>query len=312
MVKDKVKELKNLKKILEISASVFVLLQIVFIVIVLLVSLYLLMGLMNNHSFDFLTPFVQWAKSFIHFFFGNSIRSTQQDIDGEVVLYIFLNIFYVFLASQLKTACSQGVLILEKKIVVQRQEDEELFNKKLQEDINNDLRAQKLFLLILKLRVKNAVKGAIKADAIPQEEIDEINKKILGVFFAKVKDIPGLSFTKDGDILLISCANFEQIDEKLQLILKVLDDLKAEYKEKKLIILSRMAIDVYRSANNLKPVYTNLKPLLGLNSSNEILCYGNFNNRYKLIQNPKHLISIKGKFDFNGRNESVYGLIKKS
>lgn len=55
-----------------------------------------------------------------------------------------------------------------------------------------------------------------------------------------------------------------------------------------------MAIDVYTNKVLLKDVYADLKTLLTLNMPNEILCYGNFCNRYELMKNLslKHTLKV--------------------
>lgn len=72
-----------------------------------------------------------------------------------------------------------------------------------------------------------------------------------------------------------------------------------------------MAIDVYTNKVLLKDVYADLKTLLTLNMPNEILCYGNFCNRYELMKKPQFEAYLKGTYDITD-DENIWALVKKN
>ena len=312
MAVGKVKTLNRIKKGVTILSQIFMLCQIIFVIIVLLCSLYLFLGLLKSHAFDFLTPFIAFAKSFIHTVFGSAIKSTQPEIDGEIVLYVFINIFLVFVFAQMKLACKRYVETVDKQIVQERLKEEEAFNRELESELQRDLLAQKNFILLVRLKARPIVRDTVKSSMVPKEEIEKANNDIISKFFEEIKALPGLSFSKDGDILLISSSKFELFENTVTKVFELIDTLKSDYRAKKILLRSRMAADVYKSNVSVKDAYKNIRPLIDLNANNEILCFGNFNNRYKLIKNPKFRIYIKGQYDINSQNETVWALVKNN
>ncbi len=310
MAVGKVKNLNRIKKGVNILSQIFMLFQILFVIIVLLCSLFLFLGLLKNHALDFLTPFITFAKGFVHTVFGSSVKSSQPEIDGEVVLFILINIFLVFVFAQLKLACKRYSEIVDKKIVEERIKEEESFNRELELELERNLLAQKNFLLIVRIKAKPIVRDSVRSAMVPKEEIEKANNDVMAKFFAEIKTVPGLSFSKDNDILLISSNKFEIIDTAFMKVYEIIDTLKSDYRAQKILLRSRMAVDVYKSNVSLKTVYENIRPLIDLNANNEILCFGNFNNRYKLIQKPKYRIYIKGQYDINDQSETVWALVK--
>ena len=65
--------------------------------------------------FDFMNPVVAFAKDFVKFFFGNSIKASRPEIDGELVAFIFVTAFVVFVVAQLKIAAKITCDKLDKK-----------------------------------------------------------------------------------------------------------------------------------------------------------------------------------------------------
>ena len=130
-------------------------------------------------------------------------------------------------------------------------------------------------------------------------------------FYNTMKVLPGCGFSKDGNTLIITAKKFEMIDAILKKINETLDNLRNEYKMKKIALNANMAVDVYTDKVLLKDVYTDLKTLLKLNMPNEILCYGNFCNRYELMKNPQFEAYLKGTYDITD-DENIWAIIKKN
>ncbi len=311
MAPGRVKDWNRIKKGINILSQVFMLAQIILVIIVLLCSLYLFLGLMNNHSLDFCVPLILWAKGFIHTLFGSSVKSSQPEIDGEVVLFIFVNIFLVFFVSQAKLTCKRCCELIDKRIVEARIREESMLNTQLRKDLEHDMRKLNNFLFIIRLRAKPLVRDTVRSSAVPKEEIVKANEEVMSKFFAEIKNVPGLSFSKNGDVLLVSSGNFDNIDNTTVKVFEILEQLKNEYRPRKIILRNRMAVDAFKSTNYLESIFNNISPLLDLNANNEILCYGNFQERYKLVPNPKLYTYVKGKYDIKSEGETIWALVKK-
>ena len=138
-----------------------------------------------------------------------------------------------------------------------------------------------------------------------QEEI------VLVALYNMLKTIQGCNFSKDGKTLIISSKNFDNVDTILLKIDEALTHLQAQLKARKLTISTNMAIDVFPNGVQLKDVYADLKSLLKLNMPNEILCYGNFCNRYEQVKEPKFEAFLKGTYEITD-DENIWSLVKKS
>ena len=146
------------------------------------------------------------------------------------------------------------------------------------------------------------------------EILKNIDKKqeeiVIVALFNMLKSLPGCRFSKDGRTLIITSQKFDMVDTILATVSDAISKLKAQLKPRKLTISTNMAIDVYPDSVKVKDIYADIKTLLQLNMPDEILCYGNFCNRYQYVKNPKFTAYLKGTYEIT-EDENVWSLVKK-
>ena len=217
-----------------------------------------------------------------------------------------------FFVVQLKMACNTYSKTLDKQIVYARSKEEKEFNQKLEEDVHKGLMRQHNYLLAIQIRVKSLFKESLTAETHSAEVIYKYKMEALKNFLSQLKTLNGVNVSQDGDIILINSEDINNIDRIVSAIWKISDQIKADLRTHKIGFRARLAVDAYSSYKSLEWVYKQIRPLLGLNTNNEVLCFGNFRNRYELLDNPQHMIVVKGQYKLNSDNdETIWSLVKK-
>lgn len=109
---------------------------------------------------------------------------------------------------------------------------------------------------------------------------------------------------------MVTLKGFSHVDKLLYYVDKAVSELQDQLKKENWILKTYTAIDAFNDKALLKDVYYDLQILLKLNILNEIICYGNFCNRYYL--EPRNLFEayLKGVYDTT-EPENVWTLVKK-
>ena len=310
---ENVKNLERFKKVIKFIAHVCTLSQIIILLMVFICMLYIACGVFEIHLLDFTKPFIEFTKSITVFFFGETIHSNTPDVDGKIVLFVLVNMLLAFFVSQLKIACLSFVKKIDKRIVDAKNAIEKQFNETLQAKMRQDTMAQSHFIIAIQFHLRFLMADGFGITAPTEEEMEKTKYDIISKFFEQIKMMPDLRFTKDGEILLISSGDIKNVDTVMNRIWDIFDTIKAEYKAQKFGVRIRAAIQSYRSTDSANAAYRKIRPLLDLNAVNEMLCFGNFRNRYELIPDNNYIVAIKGKYDLKtGTEESVWYLVKKS
>lgn len=309
---DSIKNLKRLKIVCMILANLMMIVQVVLIVLVLLFSLYSFLHLLDNTALDFMNPLVQMAKSFVKFLFGNTIKASLPEIDGEIVIFIVMDVILTFVVVQLKMALKAYQEEIDKKIVEEKAKVEVKFNRALDEELHKSIQAYSSFMLGCAFKVSPLVADSMQIYGVQAIDTKSVGLEIAARFVGAIKSVPGIKISREDGNILITSAKFENIDLVLATVLDVCKHLKKEYRSKKITIKTRLAIEAYRPMTPFEVVYKTVKPLLELNLGNDALCYGNVKSRYAMVENPVFNIEVKGKYDIDDSEETIYSLVKKS
>lgn len=304
------KNLERFKKLVIFSGHILTIVQIIAIILILLTSLYWLFELTEIHALDFMTPFMNGIKASMQANFGEQLKKGQAGLDGSLFIFIALTGLVIYIVAQLKIFAQATEKNLKKIIVKEKQKEEEAFNIQLNIEKQKTLLEYKNIVILVNIFLKSLLKNMYQTE----NDTKKIDKKqedaALVAFYNLIKTVPGCGFSKDGNTLIITAKKFELIDVILLKINESIEQLKKDYKMKKINLSTKIAVDVYTDKVLLKDVYTDLKTLLKLNLPNEIICYGNFCNRYELIKNPQFEAYLKGTYDITD-DENIWALVKK-
>lgn len=308
-----VKGLEKQKQLCHICEQLMVLLQIVSIFLIFITSLYWFLELIGNDMLGFMDSFIKVIKGMMQAQFGDELQKGQAGLDGSLFIFIALLGVSLYVISQVKIFLKCRKDSLEKAIVKKKEQEEAAFNKQLQEDAKRMIMEYKNIVVLINLSLKQVLKGFYQGgenEAAANNNLKKQEEIVLVALYNMLKATPGCNFSKDGKTLIITSKKFELVDTLLLAVDKALSTLNAQLKTRKMSISTFIAIDVFPDRIKLKDVYEDLKTLLQLNMPNEILCYGNFCNRYQYVKEPKFEAYLKGTYDITDE-ENVWSIVKK-
>lgn len=313
MIPSKEKSYGRIKKLLKILGNIVTGIQILAILLMLLCILHIAFGVFQIHILDFANPLINSLKDFTTMLYGTNIKHDRDGIDGREVLFILSAMVATYFFAQLRMILDSYVKNMEHKIVEEKEKAEEAINKKMQLELEKETLSQTSFVLAVQFKVRGLTQGTIGAIPPSPEELGKIKMEALGKFYEEIKTFSGVKFSKDDDILIISGSNVNNVDVIIEKIMEIISKLKAKYKVNQYGLRVKLAIESHKPMISFNTIYRNLTPLFGLNAYNEVLCYGNFKNRYELIKNSLYYVSPKGRYELGGKDlETIYCLIKKN
>lgn len=305
------KNLERLKKVVIFSGHILTIIQIISIILILLTSLYWFFELTEIHALDFMTPFINGIKASMQANFGEQLKKGQAGLDGSLFIFIALTGLVIYIVAQLKIFANATEKNLTKTIVKVKQKEEEAFNIQLNLEKQKTLMEYKNIVILVNIYLKSLLRDMYQTENDSKKIDKRQEDAALVAFYNLMKTVSGCGFSKDGNTLIITAKKFDLIDIILLKLNESLDILKKEYKMKKINLSAKIAVDVYTDKVLLKDVYTDLKTLLKLNLPNEIICYGNFCNRYELVKRPQFEAYLKGTYDITD-DENIWALVKKN
>lgn len=284
--------------------------QIIFTVIILAFSLYWFMDLVNYQYLAFLTPVADNITEFMHAYFEESLNKGANNTDGSLFLFIMFLVIAITLLSQLKTFSSTIIRKLSRLIDKVKTKKEDEFNAQLRAEADQAILAYRNVVLIVRLAAKKRVVDDRRTEEEKEKEAKDMADKLVCDLYTRIKESPCCKFAKNGDQLVVTLKGFTHVDKLLYYVDKALEDMRTELRKDNWIMKSYGAIDAFDDKALLKDVYYDLQILLKLNLYNEIVCYGNFCNRYYMESKNLFEAYLKGVYDTT-EPENVWTLVKK-
>ena len=299
-----------MKKLLKMFLDLAFMSQIILMVIIFAFVMYWFFDVINCQYLAFLTPVADNISEFMHEYFADSLSKGATKTDGSLFIFIMILLVAIGALTQVKSfaiAVSKKVSRIIDKIKI-KNEDE--FNAQLRAEADQAILAYRNVILITKLAVKKRVVDDTRTEEEKTKENEEMLDKLVCEFYNRIKSAPCCKFAKNGEQLVVTLKGFTHVDKLLYYVDKALEDLRTEMRKEGWLLRSYSAIDAFDDKALLKDVYFDLQILLKLNLYNEIICYGNFCNRYYM--EPKNLFEayLKGVYDTT-EPENVWTLVKK-
>ena len=309
-----VKNLELLQKVCNIVGHIAMGFQLIFVLMIFLCCFYVACSIFEWHILDFLNPFIESVENFSSLLFGNNIKNNAEtSVDGRIVLFILFSVVVAYFMSQIKLACKNYDKILAGKIVIERQKVEATLNASLQSSVKVDLISQNNYVIAVQFLTKYLVQDNMGVVMPSKEDILKVKLDMVASFYEMMKDVPDLRFSKDGDVLLIAGSNVNNVDATIDSLWSNIERLKIEYRMKKYALRAKLAMECFKPLVPISTSYKVIKPLLSLNATDEILCYGNTRNRYDMIPKKKYVVAVKGKFELDGKQEeTIWSILKKT
>ncbi len=299
-----------LKKFLRMFLDIAFMAQIILSVVIFAFLMYWFFDVLNCQYLAFLTPVADNISEFMHQYFADSLSKGVTKTDGSLFIFIMILLVVIGALTQMKAIAVSSARKVAKIIDKIKIRNEDEFNAQLRAEADQALLAYRNVVLITKLVVKRRVVDDSRTEEEKEQENKEMVDKLVCEFYNRVKGSPCCKFAKNGDQLVVTLKGFAHVDKLLYYVDKALDDLRTELRKDNWLLRSYSAIDAFDDNALLKDVYYDLQILLKLNLFNEIVCYGNFCNRYYM--EPKNLFEayLKGVYDTT-EPENVWTLVKK-
>lgn len=295
-----------LKKLIDVTYMV----QIIVTVVIIAFAFYWFFDLINHQFLAFLTPVADNIKEFMHVRFDETMNKGANGMDGSLFLFVvFLGVF-VFAMAQAKVYVDMAIKKVGRLINKIKLKNEDEFNAQLRTEADQAILAYRNVVLIVKLSARRKIVDDVKPEEQVEAEKKEMEDKLICDFYSRIKESPCCKFAKNGDQLIVTLKGFTHVDKLLYYATKALEDIRYEARRDGWIVRFYSAIDAYDDKALIKDVYYDLQILLKLYLHNEIVCYGNFCNRYYMESNNLFEAYLKGIYELT-EPENVWSLVKK-
>ena len=302
--------LNFIKKLLRLFIDLSFMVQIIITVIILAFALYWFFDLINCQYLAFLTPVADNITNFMHAYFEESLNKGANNTDGSIFIFIVFLAIVISLLTKVKNFSANSIKKVSRSIDKVKARDEGDFNAQLRAEADQAILEYKNIVLIVRL----ALKRRSIDDLRPQEEIEKEAKErqdaLIGELYTRIKDETPSKFAKSGEQLVITLKEFSYVDKLLYSLDKALEEMREEQRKENWILKYYSVIDAFDDKVLLKDVYYDLQILMKLNLANEIICYGNFCNRYYLEPDGLFEAYLKGVYNTT-EPENVWSLVKK-
>jgi len=284
--------------------------QIIVSVVILGFAFYWLFDLINHQFLAFLTPVADNIINFMHLRFETSADKGAIGTDNSLFLFVVFLGVLVLAMTQLKSSADSMIKKVGRIITKIKIRNEDEFNAQLKAEADQAILAYRNVVFIAKLTARRRFADDLRTEEEIEKEKKEQEEKLICDFYSRIKEAPCCKFAKNGDQLIVNLRGFAHVDKLLYYVTKALEDIRAEMKKDGWIVRSYCAIDAYDDKALIKDVYYDLQILLKLYLHNEIICYGNFCNRYYMESNNLFEAYLKGVYELT-EPENVWSLVKK-
>ncbi len=278
-------------------------LQIVLIFLSFSVILFWLLQLGKVPFIDFVAPFFEGIKSFIHLFYNRTIVVDEVSIDFSFFIAALL---FMALVLILKFAAEQVEFVEQKYDSAHRylkRKTEDVFNTGLNQQYLFDEQKNNKFFMFIRFKAKNMMKDSLyNKDAHEGESQKE--KEFLFDFFEVLDDLKCQKRNTQSGILLYF-DNFNEVDSIISSVDTMITEIKNKYLLDKWKIESLMAAETYADENEIPQKVQNAIKLLNLGFKGEIACLAGFKQRYSLIKQPQYQCIGRGVYKIN-KDEEVF------
>ena len=303
--------LKVLKGLCKFILNVLFVIQIILVILIFLTAAYWFFDLIESTLFAFAEPIASAVTNIVKFFYDKDVMVGGTYIDSSLLLFDIFAGITVFLLTKLKYYINIVIERINFGIEDCKKKIETDFNDELKSNAESHIKSFNKAALLIKFSTRSMDVDSIwggDAEAGVKEKIEEAQK----ILYASLKHITYCKFAKIDDKLAVMLDDFTKIDNVLIFVDQSIKRLKENFKAKKWILSSYVAIDCYDNKSDFqKDILPVLELLIDLQHKGDVVCLGNFNLRYNLLSNPAYEVHVKGSYEIRGRSE-VYYLVKKN
>lgn len=287
-------------------------LQFALVLFVFLMVFYWILEIVNVPFIVAFAPFFNSVKDFIHIFYDRVVVIQGASVDFSFVIFSFVLFAVVWALKQVKRFVEKVESVVEDAYSSIKRKEEELFNKELERQNVQRIKKQKKMLFLLRFSVLDVeTQGTFEAKT--QEEKNAFQKELMMNFAKRYvsKNIASKKVVED--YLLLYYDVFDDFDQIFSELTKYLTFFKTEARKDKWLLTYFIATDVYTEDAEVLEKYKKLRAMVKLNLKNDIVCTGEINQKYMLIENPKYVLECKGMYCLfkDSSNEEIFRLKRR-
>lgn len=302
---------KLFANILKLINQLAFIIQLILLGYMFLVSAYWFFNLIDVGLFNFMANTADAITVSMHNLYDERIILGENEIDPALLVFDILGLVFVVGLNFLKEFNIQKLKEIDSALEKIRQQKEIEFNKKLQAEFEAKMRVYSNYAIIVTFIAKNLFTDNVFGSVETANTIKSQEELAFKTLYAAVKDIPNCKFAKNGSQLILTSNHFDSIDKVLTTIDLATARIRQNFKKEKWLLTNYMAVETYDNKTTLKEVYPNLLKLIKLKVPNEILCQGNFNLRYGLLNRKLFNVYLNGLYDLgDGKDSNIYSMVK--
>ena len=302
---------KLFANILKLINQLAFIIQLILLGCMFLVSAYWFFNLIDVGLFNFMANTADTITASMHNLYDERIILGENEIDPALLVFDILGLVFVVGLNFLKEFNIQKLKEIDSALEKIRQQKEIEFNKKLQAEFEAKMRVYSNYAIIVTFIAKNLFTDNVFGSVETANTIKSQEELAFKTLYAAVKDIPNCKFAKNGSQLILTSNHFDSIDKVLTTIDLATARIRQNFKKEKWLLTNYMAVETYDNKTTLKEVYPNLLKLIKLKVPNEILCQGNFNLRYGLLNRKLFNVYLNGLYDLgDGKDSNIYSMVK--
>ncbi len=298
------------KKMWQMLINIVFIIQIILFIIIFLVTLYWFLDLIDKQFLTFINPLANFVSGLVKIFYRRMIEVGGVKIDGSILLFDIFALLVIWGGTQLKDFFDKQITKIDIIIDKVARDQEELFNKQLQEDYEKQQLKNSNLAILISYSLNNVLGNAFWSEQ-SNDSMEAKEKEVDKQMYYALSKIPGCKVAKSGKQFLILSDKFEQVDYLLDYLKKLLAQMDEYVLRSQMTLTTYIALEPYEKKADIKKIFTTLNKLLSLKMPGEIICLGSFQLRYEFIKDRKYTPVLKGTYSID-ESDKVWTLVKNN
>lgn len=250
-------------------------------------------------------PFFEAIKNITHIFYNRTLVVGVLTVDFSLLVTTIL----VLIIAWVLKVVMENIEFSEQYYDIAYQKNkkkiEDSFNLKLKKEHLNSEQKNNKMLVLIKFSAANILKDKFYTKDFGVGVEQKAKEMLLDFFEIVDEDIKCRKGILNNEILLYF-DDFEKVDTLISSLKKIMKGLENKYYLEQWQLNFFVSVDVYADTAEIKPKTEKLVVLNKLGLKDEIVCMGNFNQRYSMLKDQKYHMLAKGFYQINGENEEVF------
>lgn len=305
--------LKMIKKLIQLFLNFLFFVQIVIMMVVFFTAAYWFFSMANVHIFSFAEPLANNVINFMHLFYTPKVLLGDAYVDASLLLFDILALCLASFISFSKHYIYRLIGEIDILISKLKQFDEDKFNEELKKEAEAKILKSNNVAFLLEIELEDLLTKKLRNNSdIDERNLENKEKEAFNYMILMLKKSEDFELAKRGKKIFIFLKDFSKVDNVIFYIEQCIKKIRKALKQDGWEINYYISAEVYDNKTDFKTsVYPTLTKLMKLKLKDKVTCFGNFNLRYHLKQDPLYyIVLLNGTYTIDGGTD-VYILVKK-